>query len=123
MRNDYISLHISGKLQYIVCRCDIRSFYLVLYISSLKEILIYNKFLNKKLNWYRFVIAFIIIFYHGIKIFLSKAIVTPLFISWTNPYRYNLSPFSRRLLVTTDTELSAIAAPAIMGFKRKPLKG
>lgn len=31
--------------------------------------------------------------------------------------------FSRRLLVTTLTLLNAMAAPAIMGFSRKPLTG
>lgn len=36
---------------------------------------------------------------------------------------YSLAHFSRRLLLTTDTELSAIAAPAIIGFSRKPLIG
>ena len=31
--------------------------------------------------------------------------------------------FSRKLLVTTLTLLNAMAAPAIMGFSRKPLMG
>ena len=31
--------------------------------------------------------------------------------------------FSRRLLVTTLTLLNAMAAPAIIGFSRKPLTG
>jgi hypothetical protein len=31
--------------------------------------------------------------------------------------------FSRRLLLTTDTELSAIAAPAIIGFSMTPQIG
>ena len=31
--------------------------------------------------------------------------------------------FSRRLLVTTLTLLNAMAAPAIIGFSRKPLDG
>ena len=29
----------------------------------------------------------------------------------------------RKLFVTTETELNAIAAAAIIGFKRKPVKG
>ena len=36
---------------------------------------------------------------------------------------YTLLHLSRKLLLTTDTELSAIAAPAIIGFKRNPLTG
>ena len=36
---------------------------------------------------------------------------------------YNLTVFKRRLFVTTDTELRAIAAPAIIGLSRKPLTG
>lgn len=31
--------------------------------------------------------------------------------------------FNRRLFVTTDTELSAIAAPAIIGLSKNPLIG
>lgn len=31
--------------------------------------------------------------------------------------------FNLKLLVTTDTELKAIAAPAIIGFNKKPLIG
>ena len=36
---------------------------------------------------------------------------------------YNFFVFNLKLLLTTLTELNAIAAPAIMGFKRKPLMG
>jgi hypothetical protein len=36
---------------------------------------------------------------------------------------YNFSDLSLRLLVTTETELNAIAAPAIIGFNKKPLNG
>jgi hypothetical protein len=31
--------------------------------------------------------------------------------------------FNRKLLLTTDTELKAIAPPAIIGFSKKPLIG
>src|SRR5690606_37844491 len=43
-------------------------------------------------------------------------------INWPGPYS-SFERLSRRLLVTTDTELSAMAAPAIIGSNRKPLKG
>jgi hypothetical protein len=36
---------------------------------------------------------------------------------------YNFSRFSRRAFPITDTELNAIAAPAIMGLKRIPKNG
>lgn len=36
---------------------------------------------------------------------------------------YNLLPFNLRLLLTTDTELSAMAAPAIIGLSIKPQIG
>ena len=35
----------------------------------------------------------------------------------------NFKNFNLKLLLTTDTELKAIAAPAIMGFNKKPLYG
>lgn len=35
----------------------------------------------------------------------------------------NVFAFSRRLFVTTDTELKAMAAAANIGFSRKPVKG
>ncbi len=38
-------------------------------------------------------------------------------------YELILFHFNRKLLVTTLTLLNAIAAPAIIGFKRKPLMG
>ena len=40
--------------------------------------------------------------------------------SYTN---YSLADFNLRLLLTTETELSAMAAPAIIGSSRKPLTG
>jgi hypothetical protein len=36
---------------------------------------------------------------------------------------YTFFAFGRKLLLTTDTELKAIAAPAIIGFNRNPLIG
>ncbi len=36
---------------------------------------------------------------------------------------YNRAPFNRRLFITTETELKAIAAPAIIGSRRKPFTG
>lgn len=36
---------------------------------------------------------------------------------------YSLSHFSRKLLDTTLTLLSAIAAPAIIGFNKNPVNG
>lgn len=36
---------------------------------------------------------------------------------------YILINFNRRLLLTTLTELNAIAAPAIMGLRRNPFTG
>ena len=36
---------------------------------------------------------------------------------------YLLYLFIKRELLITDTELNAMAAPAIMGFKRNPVKG
>ena len=36
---------------------------------------------------------------------------------------YNDCIFNRKLLLTTLTELRAIAAPAIMGFSKNPLIG
>lgn len=36
---------------------------------------------------------------------------------------YNFVPRNLKLFVTTDTELNAIAAPAIIGFNKNPLKG
>ena len=36
---------------------------------------------------------------------------------------YNLTRFSRNALVTTDTELSAMAAPAMTGDSSKPKAG
>ena len=39
------------------------------------------------------------------------------------PRSYNFSRFKRKLLLTTETELSAMAAPAIIGFSRKPKLG
>lgn len=38
-------------------------------------------------------------------------------------YSYNFFHFNLKLLLTTLTELSAIAAPAIIGFNKNPLKG
>jgi hypothetical protein len=35
----------------------------------------------------------------------------------------NFIRFNRRLFATTETELKAIAAPAIIGFRRNPKKG
>ncbi len=52
-----------------------------------------------------------------------------LFWFFTNAFKYikcqtyNFPHFSRKLLLTTDTELSAIAAPAIIGLSKKPLIG
>ncbi len=40
-----------------------------------------------------------------------------------SPGYYNFLVFKRRLFDTTEIELRAIAAPAIIGFKRKPLIG
>ncbi len=36
---------------------------------------------------------------------------------------FNFIYFNLRLLLTTDTELNAIAAPANIGFNKKPLIG
>ena len=36
---------------------------------------------------------------------------------------YNFFDFNRRLFVTTLTELKAMAAPAIIGFSKKPFTG
>ena len=36
---------------------------------------------------------------------------------------YNFNNFNRKLLLTTETELSAIAAPAIMGLSKNPFTG
>jgi hypothetical protein len=36
---------------------------------------------------------------------------------------YNFTVLSRRLLATTDTELRAMAAPAIIGLRRNPFSG
>ena len=36
---------------------------------------------------------------------------------------YSFFFFNLRLFATTETELKAIAAPAIIGFNRKPVKG
>lgn len=41
-------------------------------------------------------------------------------LSWTEGYFFH---FNRKLLLTTLTLLSAIAAPAIMGSNRNPLMG
>ncbi len=52
---------------------------------------------------------------------------SPVFIIVTNRARvifvHNIFVFNLKLLLTTLTELNAIAAPAIMGFKRNPLMG
>ena len=36
---------------------------------------------------------------------------------------YNFKLFSRKAFPMTDTELKAIAAPAIIGFRSKPVNG
>ena len=36
---------------------------------------------------------------------------------------YNFANFNLKLLLTTDIELNAIAAPAIIGFNKNPLTG
>ena len=43
-------------------------------------------------------------------------------ISPITPY-YNFANFNLKLLLTTDIELNAIAAPAIIGFNKNPLTG
>lgn len=51
------------------------------------------------------------------------------FISWfvkgadKRQLPYSFSIFNRKLFTTTETELNAIAAPAIIGFNKKPLMG
>ena len=41
----------------------------------------------------------------------------------TNIFYLGLNLLIKSELVTTDTELKAMAAPAMMGFKRKPVNG
>lgn len=36
---------------------------------------------------------------------------------------YNFNNFNRKLLLTTETELRAIAAPAIIGLSKNPFTG
>lgn len=55
-----------------------------------------------------------------LKRFLSH--LSPL-ISHLSSLTYNLTRFSRKLFVTTVTELIAMAAPAIIGLSRKPVNG
>lgn len=40
-----------------------------------------------------------------------------------NKWVYNFLPFNLRLFKTTETELNAIAPPAIIGSNKKPLIG
>ena len=61
------------------------------------------------------------LFYVYFNVILQWVAITKLY--GNQKINYNFEIFNRRLLLTTLTELNAIAAPAIIGLSKMPVNG